>query len=156
MVALASPEDRGQLEKYNWSAQFCDGNYYAARRSLGENGKTGLVLMHRQLLGLKKGELGDHADRNRLNNQRYNLRLATFSENGCNRTPSQKPRKLGTKIGVYYLPRLNQSAPWSARVVKHGISYYLGYFETETEAAIVRDEAAKRLHRKFAVLNFPT
>jgi hypothetical protein len=44
-------------------------------------------MLHRVLLGLSKGDgkVGDHRDRNTLNNQRYSLRVVTRAESAANR-----------------------------------------------------------------------
>ena len=66
-------------KRYRWRINDDDGYVY---RNRGEK-----LMLHRTLLGLSKGDckLGDHRDRNKLNNQRYNLRVVTHSESMANR-----------------------------------------------------------------------
>jgi len=44
---------------------------------------------------------------------------------------------------------------WSAAIRVNGQYKYFGLFQNEIEAAKAYDEAAKKYHRDFAVLNFP-
>ena len=79
--AKVSKEDYGMLIRY--SCNYRDG--YAITKI---NRKE--VRMHRLVLGVEDPEiLVDHKDRDRLNNQRTNLRKFTHTENSNNRTTSR-------------------------------------------------------------------
>lgn len=52
-----------------------------------------LVKMHRVVLNAQPGEIGDHIDRIKLNNQRENLRIVTQAQNVHNSDRSRKNRK---------------------------------------------------------------
>jgi hypothetical protein len=105
-------------------------------------------LLHRVILGSKIDITGcdvDHKDRNPLNNQKSNLRVATKSQNGANRT-KQKNNTSGFK-GIYLTPSLK----WQVKVGNH----FVGNFTAILDAAIAYDLIAKRRFGDFALLNYP-
>jgi hypothetical protein len=98
-------------------------------------------------MGILTSDVVDHKDRNRLNNQRSNLRPATFAQNVQNRG---KYRISASKyIGV--LAYKNKYSPWLAKVA----GFVYGPFTTEEQAAKVRDCYALKWYGDFAVFNFP-
>ena len=108
--------------------------------------------MHRQILGVIDPKMHvDHIDHDGLNNQRSNIRVATCRQNSWN----QGGRKNTTSqfIGVSWCSR---TGTWVAQLrMPNGVSPFIGRFHTEVEAAIARDDAARRHRGEFAVLNFP-
>jgi hypothetical protein len=101
--------------------------------------------MHTLLLGV----LGvDHANRDRLDNRRKNLRAATPSQNVMN-TGKRRNNTSGYK-GVDRRP-----AGWRARCRAAGVTHFGGFHETAEAAAKAYDTLARRLHGRFAVLNAP-
>jgi hypothetical protein len=109
-----------------------------------------LVYLHREIMNAPEGLLVDHINSDTLDNRRVNLRLATHSQNSCNR-----PKKSNTSsrfIGVNFEKLRNQ---WCAKIRHHGKRIWLGRFENEIEAAKAYDEAARKYHGEFARLNFP-
>jgi hypothetical protein len=92
----------------------------------------------------------DHIDGNGDNNKLNNLRLATRSENQCN-------RKKGTaKTSSQYKGVYCNKNRWTASIVSQGKTKHLGSFSTELEAAQAYDIACKELHGEFGRPNFPT
>ena len=87
----------------------------------------------------------DHEDTDGSNNRWRNLRLATPSQNACNKKIDARNTS-GLK-GVSWRPRAKK---WTARITKDGQAYDFGYFDTFEEAAIVRFCAANLLHGEFA------
>ena len=75
MVAIIDYEDYELISKYKWHAILCAKPDYFYAMSSGRD--MNRVLMHRLILGLKKGDLrrGDHINRSTLDNRRSNLRI---------------------------------------------------------------------------------
>lgn len=117
-----------------------------------KKGKT--TWLHRVIMDCPAGMLVDHENRNGLDNRRGNLRIATHSQNSCNRL---KPASSATSRykGVYLARDQVRKSPWRAKIYVNRKKIHLGYFADEREAAMAYDEAALRLHGVFAVLNFP-
>lgn len=150
MFALVGDIDFISLSEYQWYArEKRPGIWYAARHKKID-GKMREIFMHREILGLKRGDglQSDHIDQNGLNNQRNNLRICTGVGNMKNRG-SQKNSSSKYK-GVSYYRKSNK---WMAQIVSDGKFYYLGLHPTEVAAALKYNEAAKRLHGDFAFLN---
>lgn len=144
-ACLVSAEDYENLNKYRWHKRSSDG--YVARTEY-INGTFKTIRMHREVLYTPSGFVVDHINRNRLDNRRENLRVASRSQNTAN---SIKPstNTSGFK-GVHY--RKDQGR-WRAfiRVNKKGIS--LGQYSTAEEAAKAYNEAAVKYFGEFARLN---
>lgn len=115
--------------------------------------------LHRFLLGLKKGEIADHINRDKSDNRlSVNLRRCTRSENYLN-SPPRLSNKSGFK-GVYknnHGRRKNKVWQASTQKTVDGVSkrIFIGYFATAEEAAKAYDKKIKELFGEFAWLNFP-
>jgi hypothetical protein len=149
IVALVDDDDYDELIKYRWFAQTIG---YAVRNLLeGEAGFPGMILMHRQLLGLRDKRIGcDHVNGNGFDNRRNNLRQCTQAENLRNRGP-QRNNTSGYK-GVGWC---KHTGSWRARITLGRKEKHLGLFSDSVVAAHAYDEAAKKYHGDFARLNFP-
>lgn len=96
----------------------------------------------------------DHIDGDRSNNKIENLRIANNSQNLAN---SEKPRNRSKSItssqykGVSWHKGANK---WRAGIVKNGVTYDLGLFKNEVDAAIAYDVAASKLFGEYARMNF--
>jgi hypothetical protein len=126
-----------ELADYRWHRA---ANGYVARRERGRRRGLGIVLMHRQVLGLKKGDgfQVDHIDGDKLNNRRSNLRIVTNAQNG------QNIQRAGGSSRYRGVSWHQLRGAWRARVMVNGKERHLGLFETEEEAA--RVAAAARVH----------
>lgn len=107
------------------------------------------VTMHRWLMfgGEMGGRHVDHADGDRLNNRRRNLRPCSQTENSRN-TKLGKNNTSGAK-GVSRTP----TGRWRARITVDRREVRIGTFDTLTEAAAAYDAAAEKLHGEFASPN---
>lgn len=143
--AMVDDLDYRWLKKIKWHAKKKRDRYYAV------SGSTPKIYMHRLLLGLGFDDkrVPDHIDRNSLNNQRSNLRIATGQQNRHN-AQSHTGSKSKFK-GVTYCN--DKKKKWRARIRAGQINKHLGHFESEIDAAIAYNKAAKELHGDFAYLN---
>lgn len=153
--ALVDDADFAWLSAHSWRAASACGargrlngheGYYAVRYvRVGRRNKA--IFMHRLIAAPPTNMVVDHIDRNTLNNQRSNLRIATGQQNSCNRF--HRSRKSGMK-GV----EINKRR-FRARIVWRGMRYYLGAYELRDQAAVAYDVGAVAVHGDFAALNFP-
>jgi hypothetical protein len=90
----------------------------------------------------------DHIDRNKLNNHISNLRYATDSENGMNK--SRQSNNTSGIVGVYFCKDRNK---WRAVIKKDGNPIHLGYFETKEEAIEARSKAEEKYFKEFRAQN---
>jgi len=97
---------------------------------------------------LSDGYVIDHINRNGLDNRRSNLRLATIAQNAWN---SRRRKNRSGYKGVWYA---KDKGRFRAAIWHNNKREYLGYFDSPRQAALAYDEAAKRYHGEFAVLNF--
>lgn len=94
-------------------------------------------LLHRVVLGLPKGDprQADHIDRDRLNNTRSNLRIATPAQNSQNR--DSKPGSSSRFRGVGWDKNRQR---WIAYGRANGRIVSLGRYDDEEQAALIAQE----------------
>ena len=108
---------------------------------------TNSIYMHKVLLNVDF-EI-DHKDLNKLNNQKYNLRVATRSQNARNQGLTAA-NKSGYK-GVCWNKSQNK---WMAKIRVGGKNQkFIGHFTCPIEAAKAYNAAALIHHGEFARLN---
>lgn len=109
--------------------------------------KSKRVYLHRELLGRDPGDGTDvdHANGNRLDNRRCNLRVCSRSQNLTNKGP-----KSGNASGIRGITWHKASKKWMVSGCKDRKTYYGGLFTDFSEAIKVRNELVKRLHGEFA------
>jgi hypothetical protein len=107
--------------------------------------------MHRLIMGVKPDETVDHADGDGLNNQRYNLRIATRGQQQANRGGDRQ--STSRYKGVFWN---TERSRWQVTIGYEGKTHYVGRFDEEENAARAYDEAALAAFGSFARLNFPT
>ena len=147
--ALVDDEDFEYLNKFKWNAEKSRGRFYASRSAYINNKKKN-IRMHVNLINPENGKIVDHIDNNGLNNQRYNLRECTHSQNNTNKFINKNGRTsrfIGVCLGK------NKYKKWRAVIKKDKKQISLGTYETELEAAIAYNEGAIKYHGEFARLN---
>lgn len=118
----------------------------------GFSHSLGFAPMHQLVLPPKGKLFPDHRDKNKLNNRRSNLRLATKAQNSQNAKKRHQPNNTSKYKGVgLHKP----SGLYHARIKPPGkvprIS--LGYFKTQINAARAYNTAAIKYFGQFAFLN---
>ncbi len=124
-------------------------NCYAARSVKIGPARTKIIYLQREIMNAPKGLLVDHRNNNPLDNRRENLRLATHSQNMCNR---RKRKNTTSRFnGVSFNKKYKK---WCAQISYNRKQIWLGRFDSELDAAHAYDVAAKKYHKEFARLNF--
>jgi len=106
------------------------------------------IYLHKLITGPTKKWQVDHANRDKSDNRKENLRMATPSQNSANsvRATRSKSGFRGVTLEKRNLTK---------KYICHIAGKSLGRFKTATEAAKAYDKEAKNKYGCFAVLNFP-
>ncbi len=140
---LVDDEDYERLSAFPWAVTESG----HVKRSYRVSYRTHNVSVACEIMQ-KRGVLFDHIDRNPLNNQKANLRIASVAENGWNRSK----HKIGSSKykGVSWDKGINK---WRVVIHKNKHKMSIGYFKFEKAAALAYDYAALRLFGEFAHTN---
>lgn len=156
LVALCDDEDYPFLMEYcwHWKPHFKYPEHGRVAHSvyLGMiNGRHVVkrIEMHRVVMGAPTGVEVDHRDHNTLNNQKFNLRQSTKSQNRANRIISVFHKASPFK-GVGWLKKNHK---WHAQIGVGGSRIHLGCFNSQVEAARAYNDAAQQYFGEFALLN---
>lgn len=133
LYALIDSDDVDSVSQFRWRAQGREGYWYA-KTSITIAAKTERsISMHRELLGLREGQWGDHKNRNTLDNRRCNLRPASIAENNRN----QKVRITNTS-GCTGVSFNKGDSLWWATITKNYNRVLLGKSSVFEEAVHMR------------------
>jgi hypothetical protein len=131
-------DDFDQVKDYCWSEDSFGGFSTLVAHISHTNKK---ISMH-VLLGFNNY---DHADRNQLNNRKYNLRPATVQENARNRT-----RQKNNTSGFTGVSWNKTTQKWAAYIKYDNKLKHLGYFDNKIDAVKIRLQAEKQHFGDFA------
>jgi hypothetical protein len=153
-VALVDATDYARLSRYRWFANVQPGGRVYAVRGKKAGGKSTTIYLHREVLGLPPGRVpyADHINRDTLNNQRSNLRVADPGQNAANTTNGAAS---GTSRfrGVSRAARANNTNKWLVQIAVRGVRRRVGYFWTEETAAAAYDAALVEAYGEYALTN---
>lgn len=137
LMCLVDDEDYTYLSEYRW---YIYPKRYAHCFTLARD-------MHK-LIAERMGLVGriDHRNRDKLDNRRENLRLATQSQNMANFGPTSR-----NSSGYRGVNRVH--GRWAATLIHGEQKWRLGLFETPEEAAVAYDIKAMEIHGEFAYRN---
>jgi hypothetical protein len=118
-VALVDDMDYERVSQISWRAQHSStqSTWYAIKS--GNQWES----MHRFIMDCPRDKEVDHINHDGLDNRRENLRIVTKSQNAHNRR---------NVLGYSYI---GYRKKWKAKIMIDGRSKFLGYFNTEGEAA---------------------
>lgn len=152
-VAIVDDSDFEWLSRFKWRALTCKDNPHCCYAITGdyvkEKGQKAM-LMHRIILGAHAGVEVDHINNNGLDNRRINLRICSHAENIRNQSVQN-----GKKSSKYRGVSLHKATgSWTAQIQMRKTKYHLGYFKSESDAAVSYDKKAKQIFGQFAKTNF--
>lgn len=118
---------------------------YVCRVVRNEKGRWTIQYMHRIILQTPKGMETDHIDRDKMNNQRANLRAVTGTQNKWNRG-MMRSNKSGFR-GVCFA---KDTGKWQAAIRINSKQVYLGQYTSPQEASRVYEEKAREVRGQYA------
>lgn len=145
MKAIVSDEDYNFLNTHKW---YLHHTGYPTMSKYIAKGKTKHISMHRLVMGLDTKSDIDHIDRNKLNNQRENLRFASRKQNMANKGKYLRSICHSVFKGV----SLQKGKYWIACVIVNGKTKLI-HAPSEFDAARIYNENAVREYGEFAQLN---
>lgn len=150
-IALVDDEDYERLSQHRW---FYHHHGYAVRNDYSnghKNGKT--IFMHHDVIGRPSNGLEvDHINRNGLDNQKRNLRIATRGQNTQN---TLREKRTATASRFRGVTRDVRTGRWRAQLFVNKKHMLHLSFTDEVEAAHAYDSAVRHFFGEFAIVNFP-
>lgn len=147
--ALVDDEDFERVSQHRWHCRPCANTEYALSSiRQPQTHKFVKVHLHRFILDAQSGQIVDHINGNGLDDRRSNLRFVSSAQNNMNRRPQRNASSPYKGVAIS-----SDGNRWCAFIGVDRQLLHLGSFETQKEAAIAYNEAAKQHFGKFARLN---
>jgi hypothetical protein len=144
---IIDDEDYELYKSKTWSLRYNSHakSFYCSWHRVG--GKT--IYLHRLIMGAKdRTQIVDHINHDTMDNRKNNLRICSIRES--NRNTRSRISNISGYKGVSFSKIRNK---WWARIGINYESIDLGYFDDKKDAARAYNEAAKKYHGEFALLN---
>lgn len=138
-------EDYDLIKDYCW---YINTDGYVATNIWINKTARGLY-MHRLIIGCENSDIKvDHINHETYNNQKYNLRIATQSQNNMNSSLSKNNTSGVT--GVYFDRKTNK---WAAQITINNKTKSLGFFEEFEKAVEARLQAEDKYFGEYSYNN---
>lgn len=160
-VAVVDNGDLDALSGHSWFAHYDRSrDCYVAATTLHTGPRPITVRMHEFLVPTLEGYTVDHIDRDPLNNQRHNLRIANTMQQALNKGPYSSSEYKGVSFKT-------ANRKYVAQMQGLGKKIYIGLFDSPTDAALAYDGAVLEFwsqipndpisgnYIQFLYLNFP-
>ena len=132
-------DDYDKIKNGNW-IEYVPSSGYHILQSWDQASKS-IVRMHWIIVG----KYFDHADRNPMNNRKYNLRKADFTENAQNQ--SKRISNKSGFVGVHWLSKKNK---WVSYITVKKQRKHLGIFNNKDDAIVARLQAEAKYFGRFS------
>lgn len=136
---IIDSEDFQKVKDYCW---YIHKSGYVVANS--RDGTNRAIRLNRLIMDASDDVLVDHADWNKKDNRKSNLRIATKSQNNIN--IKRKSNNTSGYPGV----RLTKNGKYTASISLNGTRYHLGTFSNFESAVKARHEAEKKYHGKWS------
>ena len=152
--AKISEEDADVISLGSWTAHASKSGYYACMRKTMGGIRTRVwlhSLIMEELIGrpLKKDELVDHINQDKLDCRRENLRMANRTQNNAN-----KGKRSGQTSSKYKGVSFDKKRKkWRSYIVIDRKLKHLGLFNDEKDAARAYNKSAKEVFGEFSHTN---
>jgi hypothetical protein len=144
VYAIVDADVFAEISQFNW---FLGNRGYVVRNSTID-GKRRQILLHRQIVGPKQGNVVDHINGDKLDNRKVNLRECLHKQNIRNQ--KLRENNISGYKGVAFKQRRGH---WIARITVDGKMTYLGSFDNPHDAARMYNFWAIEMFGEFARLN---
>lgn len=144
---MLDAEDYNFFSRWKW--QLSPSGYVARSAQVCNIRKR--VYLHRLIMECPSNKVVDHIDKNRLNNQKLNLRVCTTTQNIVGASGSLKSEVKYKGVSYAYFNGIKVLTKYRARIN----DLNLGCFDNPVDAAIAYDKKAFELYGIYAYQNFP-